>query len=332
MSASRYPAAPLVTVSIVTHNSAAQLEACLAALAAQTHPPLEVIVTDNASVDDSLAIAARGCPEARLVRNPSNVGFGAAHNAALRSARGEMALLLNPDVRLAPEFVARLVAAMRDDPRVSICCGKLLLHGPNGAGPGPAGPLLDGAGMGMTRARRQYLRGHGQPDRGQFDRPAYVFGACGAAPLYRRSMIEDVSVDGDFFDPDFFMHKEDVDVSWRAQRLGWRCLYVPSAVGWHARAFRPGRRTAAEPSLRVHAVKNRYLTIAKNESAVNFLLHLPWIASYEAAILAYLVLRERSSLAAFPRLVALLPRALARRAAIAARTRASAREIRRLIG
>ena len=325
------PSPSLVTVSIVTFNSAAALDQSLPALARQSYPAIEVIITDNASADDSIARAERALPAARVLRSRDNLGFGVAHNGALSVARGKLVLLLNPDVRLAPDFIERLVAAMGEDPRIGTCCGKLLLAGPPETRREGGSARLDSAGLYMNRARRQFLRGHGEPDRGQFDRPEYVFGACGAAPLYRRAMIEDAAVDGAFFDPDFFMHKEDLDVSWRAQRLGWRCYYVPSAVAWHERAFRPGHRAEVDQTLRTHAVKNRYLAIVKNEYPANLLLHLPWIAAYEVAIVAYLLLRERRSFAAFSLLVEALPRALARRAAIVDRTRASARDIRRLI-
>ena len=66
--------------------------------------------------------------------------------------------------------------------------------------------------------------------------------ACGAAALYRREMIDDVSEGDNFFDPDFFAYREDADVAWRAQLLGWRCLYVPGAVGYHVRTVVPGNR------------------------------------------------------------------------------------------
>ena len=75
----------------------------------------------------------------------------------------------------------------------------------------------------------------------------YVFGATAAAALYRREMIEDISIDGEFFDPDFFVYREDADVAWRAQLMGWRCLYTPHARGYHVRNVLPGNRRALPP-------------------------------------------------------------------------------------
>src|SRR5450756_1279264 len=98
-------------------------------------------------------------------------------------------------------------------------------------------------------------------------RDRYVFGACAAAALYRRTMIDDVSIDGEFFDPDFFVYREDADVAWRAQLLGWRCIYTPHARGYHVRNVLPGNRRALPAVINMHSVKNRFLMRIKNMSA-----------------------------------------------------------------
>src|SRR5260370_31084723 len=77
-------------------------------------------------------------------------------------------------------------------------------------------------------------------------------------------MIGDVSIGGDFFDPDFFSYREDADVAWRSQLLGWRCIYTPAAVGWHVRSVVPGDRRSITPSINMHSVKNRFLMRIKN--------------------------------------------------------------------
>ena len=92
----------------------------------------------------------------------------------------------------------------------------------------------------------------------------YVFGASAAAALYRRAMIDDVAVDGDFFDPDFFAYREDADVAWRAQLLGWRCIYTPAAVAYHVRTVTPANRRSLPPVINMHSVKNRFLMRIKN--------------------------------------------------------------------
>ncbi len=129
------------------------------------------------------------------------------------------------------------------DPGAGTVCGKLFSIGP-GFQP-LAEPRIDSTGIYFTPAMRHFDRGWHEPDRQRFDRMEYVFGASAAAALYRRQMIEDVSVDGEFFDPDFFVYREDADVAWRAQLLGWRCIYTPEATAYHVRtrdARQPPRR------------------------------------------------------------------------------------------
>jgi len=77
-------------------------------------------------------------------------------------------------------------------------------------------------------------------------------------------MIEDVSLGGEFFDPDFFVYREDADVAWRAQLMGWRCLYTPHARGYHVRSVLPGNRRALPGIINMHSVKNRFLMRIKN--------------------------------------------------------------------
>ena len=74
---------------------------------------------------------------------------------------------------------------------------------------------------------RHLDRGSQEVDNGHYLNFEYVFGATAAAALYRRQMIDDISIDNEFFDPDFFVYREDADVAWRAQLMGWRCIYTP---------------------------------------------------------------------------------------------------------
>ena len=77
-------------------------------------------------------------------------------------------------------------------------------------------------------------------------------------------MIEDISIGDEFFDPDFFVYREDADVAWRAQLLGWRCIYTPHARGYHVRNVLPGNRRALPSVINMHSVKNRFLMRMKN--------------------------------------------------------------------
>ncbi len=313
---------PLISIGIVTWNSAALLPACLDSIARQQDTRWELIVVDNASADGSADLAAQLSPAATLIRNTENTGFSIAHNQAIRASKGSYYLPINPDVVLAPDYIDALVSALEERPTYGSAAGKLLQPPVSGQL-----PRFDSCGLFIDRQRHQYLRGHGEVDDGRFDRAEEVFGVDGAAPLYRRAMLEDVKIDGQYFDESFFMHKEDVDLAWRARLLGWRCWYAPEAAAVHVRTFRPSKRDTVPSTLRLHAVKNRYLLLLKNESLQGWLrdgLHILW---YDLKIIGYLCLFERSSLAALTMVRKALPRIRFWRREIRKRTRVKPGEL-----
>jgi GT2 family glycosyltransferase len=126
--------------------------------------------------------------------------------------------------------------------------------------------IIDSTGIYFTPNMRHLDRGAEEIDHGQYDRLQYVFGATGAAAFYRRSFIDDVSVEGEFFDEEFFAFREDGDLSWRAQLMGWKCLYLPTAVAWHVRRVTPERRKDLPLLINWHSAKNRFLMRGKNAS------------------------------------------------------------------
>jgi GT2 family glycosyltransferase len=285
---------PLVSVLLVTYNSAEHLARCLASLAQQDYPALELVIVDNASADNSREILSQFKPPERIHHqvhpNAENTGFAAAQNLAIGVARGAWFFCVNPDVILQTDFISQLVAAAGFDSKIGAVCGKLLRWTP-GSHPERTS-VIDGVGMFFTRNLRHLDRGAEEADRGQYQRPEYVFGASGAAVLYRRAMVEDVSVEGEFFDEDFFAYREDADLAWRAQILGWRCLYTPQAVGWHVRRVTPERRESLPHLINWHSVKNRFLMRIKNCSAGLYLpLFFP-VTARDLMIVGYAALRN----------------------------------------
>ena len=228
-------------------------------------------------------------------------------------------LTLNPDVLLLPHFIRTLWDAGQIDASAGTICGKLLSIGPGFR------PLdeqhLDSTGIFFTPAMRHFDRGWHEPDNGEFDNLEYVFGASAAAALYRREMIEDVSIDGSFFDPDFFCYREDADVAWRAILQGWRCIYAPAAVSYHVRSVVPGNRRAVPRAINMHSVKNRFLMRIKNASPS--LCRRFWLPMTlrDLIVVAGALVAEPGSLPAFWHLARCMPRALRARRIIMSRRR-----------
>jgi GT2 family glycosyltransferase len=309
-----------VSIAIVTFNSSRYIRRCLEAVLAQEGVPLEVVVVDNASTDDTPSILRSFGRRVRLIRNVSNTGFAAGQNTAIQASRGaDWVLTLNPDVLLEPGFVQRLAESGASDSSVGAVCGKLLSIAP-GFRPLPQ-PRIDSAGMYFTPNMRHFDRGWHELDEHRYDAPEYVFGASAAAALYRRRMIDDVSIGGQFFDPDFFVYREDADVAWRAQLMGWRCLYTPSAVGHHVRTVTPANRGSLPAVVNMHSVKNRFLMRIKNATPSLYRRYWMPMTMRDLLVMGGAVFWEPSSLPAFWRVAKCLPRALRQRRQIMSRRR-----------
>lgn len=288
---------PTVAVTIVTFNSARFIAQCLQYVFEQDYPALEVVVVDNASSDGTRTILRQFELRAKVVYNERNVGFAAGQNQAMGLSKGDWFLVLNPDVRLEPNFVSLLTAAGEADATVGSVGGKLLGMAPDLTV--PEEPVFDSTGIFFTPNLRHFDRGSQIADHGQYEQFEYVFGATGAACLYRRIMMDDIALNGEYFDADFFAYREDADLAWRAQLYGWKCLYSPMAVAYHVRHVLPEKRSSLPALINMHSVKNRWLMRIKNITADLYLRHFFAITVRDALVIAGCLLREFSSLQGF---------------------------------
>ena len=242
-----------VLVSLVTHNESRDTERLLPTLFAQTFRDFELVAVDNRSEDGtraSLAAAKKLAPvPMEIVASRENLGFTGGHNVGIGKAveRGaEWVLVLNADVILAPDYLETLLAdALRPGREwVGALTGKILrADGPDLV---PT-HVVDTAGIRMTRSGRHFDVGAGEPDTGRWDRPAEVFGVSGCVALYRVAALEDVKIATGYFDDDFFVYREDVDLAWRLRGRGWTARCVPAALAWHRRRNLPSGAARCPP-------------------------------------------------------------------------------------
>ena len=314
-----------VLVSIVGYNSGEHLKACLDSLAGQTFKNYAVSFWDNDSSDNTSAIIEEYRTHFGFIHfSKTNIGFCAAHNRLISSANSEYVLVMNPDVTLTPQFIEILVREMDRDQSAGSATGKLL----RSASQNSKQPILDSTGIYLTRNQRHFDRGSDEIDTGEYEKIEYVFGATGAAALYRRTMLQEIREGNEYFDESFFAYREDVDLAWRAQWMGWRCLYVPDARAFHERRVLPERRTTLPDAINMHSFKNRFLLRIKNMDLATYARFFIPITLRDAAALAYVLLRERTSLPGISLLFHAIPRAWACRKSLKRRRKISAREMR----
>jgi GT2 family glycosyltransferase len=290
--------APDVSIIVVTHDSAADLPVSLGSAIAQRGVDHETLVVDNASSDGSREAARAAGAAVGLLALPENVGYAAAMNAGIAATTGRYVLALNPDCRLEPDFAATLTRRLDapDAARVGSASGRLSrAEGADLA----ATALLDSAGIRFTASGRHFDRGAGKLAAGLYEHEEEIAGASGAAGFYRRAALESARISTGIFDSDFFLYREDADLAWRLRRLGWRCLYVPSAAAAHRRRNTPERRRRMPPLANMHSVKNRFLLRINNQTAGECVrTALPTFAR-DFLVLAACLTVERSSLPAF---------------------------------
>lgn len=291
--------APAISVAIVTHDSAADLPACFAALTAQDFRDFEVVVVDCASADDSVAAARSldlGGAARKVVPLPDNRGYAGGMNEALRHAVAPHVLALNPDARPRRGCLRRLLDRLAEPGVLRIgAVTPRIVRPPEGTAP----VRLDACGMYLVRTWRHLDRGSGEVDRGQYGAPERVFGATGAAVLYARRALDDVALDGEVFDPAFHTFREDAELSFRFQERGWEVVYEPAAVAEHRRTVTPGRRRRLPAAYNYHSLKNRYLLRAYHQTARNFWRTLAPALARDLLALVWVLAFERTSLAAY---------------------------------
>jgi GT2 family glycosyltransferase len=310
---------PFVSVVIPNWNGISYLPVCLQSLHGQTYSQVEIIVADNASTDGSQALVHEEFPRVRLVQLGQNRGFTGACNAGMEAAAGEIVILLNNDTEVRPDWVEQVVAAFDRHPEAGMVASKMLLFQQR--------DTLHTAGDFYRVDGRAGNRGVWQPDSDEYSREEYTFSACGGAAAYRRAMLDEIGL----LDDDFFFSMEDIDLAWRAQLAGWKCVYAPRAVVYHYLKATGGGETAS-----YHDGRNMLWVIAKNYPGPLFRKYWRQIAASQAR-LAWDAIRAWRGAAARARLRGMLaglltlPRALRKRQAIQAARKASIEEIEAIL-
>ncbi len=246
---------------IVTHNSKGVIRKCLDFIQAQTHPVEELIIVDSGSYDTGYLDSLQTTVSTHVIKT-SNIGFAKGNNLGVErlDQQLDIILFLNPDTFLAPTFIKQVVEKFQNNENISVLSGKLLgfdihTNNPNGR--------IDSAGIYRKWYGRWYDRGHGELDDGRYNKQMLVPALCGALLCIRTRVLH--QLDGPLFDADFFMYKEDIELSIRIRKKGIGLLYCPELIAYHCRGWNRSRKDI-DQKLKKHASKNEIILYTKHPS------------------------------------------------------------------
>jgi len=280
---------PSVSVIVTNWNGKHLLPLCLESLRGQRFRSFRTLLVDNGSTDGSVDFVRRRYPEVTVIPLHRNTGFAVANNRALETVSTPYAALLNNDAEADPRWLLSLVDALERHPPAGFAASKMVFLDQ------PA--TVDRAGDGYTVAGAAFLRGRGAPS-DAYSREEWVFGACAGAALYRMSMLREIG----FFDEDFFILCEDVDLSFRAQLRGYRCIFVPGAVVRHGWASTIGRDSP--PSVFYGHRNVEWVYVKNMPSRLIFRTILPHVI-YDIVAFLYFLIRGRGGVFAKAKMEAL---------------------------
>lgn len=270
------------TLCIVNFNGVRHLPTTLGAAVALADQFAEILLVDNASTDDSVALVARDFPQVQVLRMPGNAGPGAARNAGLREARGDLVLLIDNDVCLSPDCAERLTAALTEHPAAAIAAPRVLYaHNPE---------IIQYDGAASHFLGVMMLENPDVPVVGSCREVRRTSSVITCAIMVDRRRLPDPAP----FDESFFIYLEDHDFAVRMRALGAEILAVPEAVCYHGdgTAGLSIRALGKYSSMRVFCmIRNRWLVMLKSYSGRSLLVLSPLLVVYELAQLG-LVLRK----------------------------------------
>jgi GT2 family glycosyltransferase len=291
----------LVSIAIVNFNNKSYLERCIDSILKQSYNNIEIIFIDNCSSDGSFEFIDKLYKQQNIkkVKPYSNLGYAGGANLGINLSHGEYVIIMNPDIILDKDFVKNCCGFMKSDDKIAAINGKLLKYDFE---KDIKLNILDSTGICVEQSRRAYDRGQNQKDIGQYEETELVFGVCGATAFYRKSALEDIKIEEEYFDEDFFAYKEDIDLSWRLNLYGYKNMYYPKAIAYHGRGLGGSKggfknyinnRKSQSKFLRGISFRNHYLMLIKNETHQSFKRDRIKILKRLVVFLGYSLIFER---------------------------------------
>ncbi len=332
-----------ISIIVINYSNTQYLPTCLDAIFAQTYKNLEVIFIDNNSPDptwkDLLNEKYSAYSNLKIIANADNLGYAKAANQGIKIALedkvpADYVVITNPDIIYTPTYFETVIERIEKDPGIAAITGKVYKYDFDRHKPTN---IIDTVGIFAYRNRRFIDDGQGLIDDGQFDEETEVFGVSGACPLYRATALKDVKIFDEYLDEDFFMYKEDVDLSWRFLLYGWKSIYYPKAIAYHGRGTGVFRRFFGKEVLsnrnklsqfqKKFSFKNQHLMESKNELWGNFFRDLLPILFKRIAMLGYITIKEPYLWKSYFQYLKQLPSILKKRKIIMKNKKVTAKEM-----
>jgi GT2 family glycosyltransferase len=272
---------PSVDAVIVTRDRAELLLEALRSVAAafvSAGATGEIVVVDNDSSDDSAERVASEHPGVRWIQLDRNYGFPTAVNHGLRATSGDWVLLLNNDATIDEDAIRHALGRAIPDDVGTIALQMRFADRPE---------IVNSAGIGVDVLGVAFDRFLGAPVDGPASEPAEVFGACAGAAIFRRAMLDDIGG----FDSGIFLYLDDADVAWRAQMAGWRALYVPEAIVWHAHSATTKHGSSFKY---FHVGRSRIRLLARNAETSHLRRFGLQMLAYDVGYVAFAAIRDRT--------------------------------------
>ena len=326
---------PLITINLVVLNGEKYIRHCLDGILSQSYPHelIELNILDNGSHDNTLEIIHNlefgvsdlGFAKFTLHESKVNLGMWPGQEELLKNSNGKYILALAVDVILDKDFIKKAVEVMEKDDKIGALEAKIykfeMINGRC-----QMSNVLDTCGFQIFKSRRLINIGHGQEDKGQYDNPpasGEIFAVEGAAPFFRREAMEDIRIDGEICDHDYFWYGDDFDLAWRMNLFGWKQVFAPSVIAWHDRQTTKKLSKNFKDFLRIRKAiplkkrqlewKNIRFTIIKNDYIINILKDLPYILKREVTMFGYLLIFEPKVFLEIHNFLKLLPKMIKKR-------------------
>lgn len=325
-----------VSIIIVTWNAAKFIPFVIDSIIRQSFKDYEVLVIDNSSLDNTVSVLKQKYKDnVKLVEQKKNLGFSKAYNFGIHWTSGEYVLVMNQDLVLDEDFLQEAVNFMDKNPRIGALQGKILQWE---VASNRKKDLVDNLGIDIYKNHSFVNRLEGEKSPKLEKTAESVFAFSGSCVLLRRQALWEIKYGQEFFDEDFFMYKEDIDLSWRLRHKNWDIVYYPLSVAYHARSLKQARskgnlsiafnRHKKKKFFNYISYRNHLFLLFKNQFSKNFIFYFFPIFWYELKKLVFILLFEQYSLKAWLDFFKKIPILLSKRKQIMADTKLTPESLR----